>query len=131
MTQVEQVPDPKLAPFGDHSYISLETFKRNGQGVRTAVWFVLHNDAIYVYTEADSGKIKRIRNNPRVRVALCNVRGDVRGEWVEATASIVDGDERLTADRLLDRKYFLKKILNILTKLNRHARAMIRIEAAP
>ena len=124
------MPDPTFAPLGDQKYISLETFKTNGQGVKTPGWFVLHNGALYVYTEADSWKVKRIGNNPRVRVAACSLRGAVKGPWLDAKASIVDGDERLTADRLLDRKYFLKKILNLLTKINRHERAMIKVETA-
>jgi len=123
------VPDPKLAQFGVQKYISLETFKKNGQGVKTPVWFVLHNDALYAYTQADSWKVKRIRNHARVRVAACSVRGDVKGPWLDATASIVEGDERLAADRLLDRKYFLKVIFNFLSRINRHKRAMIKIEA--
>ena len=122
--------DPKLAQFRSQKYISLETFKKNGVGVKTPVWFVLHNNALYVYTEADSWKVKRIRNNPRVRVAVCNIRGDVKGQWLDGTASLVDGDERLAADKLLDRKYFLKVIFNFLSRMNRHTRAMIRIEAA-
>jgi uncharacterized protein len=122
------VPDPKLAQFDGQKYISVETFKKNGQGVKTPVWFVLHENVFYMYTEADSWKVKRIRNNPRVRVAACNVRGAVKGQWLDATASIVEGDERLAADRLLDQKYFLKKIFNVLSRLNRHKRAMIRIE---
>ena len=122
--------DPKLAQFRGQKYISLETFKKNSVGVKTPVWFVLHNNALYVYTEADSWKVKRIRNNPRVRVAVCNIRGDVKGQWLDGTASIVDGDERLAADKLLDRKYFLKVIFNFLSRINQHTRAMIRIEAA-
>ena len=122
------MPESTFAELGSHKYISLETFKKNGQGVKTPVWFVLHNGALYVYTEADSWKTKRIRNNPRVRVAVCNVRGDVRGPWLDATASIVEGEERRTADKLLDRKYFLKVIFNFLTKINRHTRAMIKIK---
>jgi PPOX class probable F420-dependent enzyme len=122
------VPDPKLAQFDGQNYISVETFKKNGQGVKTPVWFVLHENVFYLYSEADSWKVKRIRNNPRVRVAPCNVRGAVKGQWLDATASFVEGDERLAADRLLDRKYFLKKIFNFLTRINRHKRAMIRIE---
>ena len=124
------MPDPKLAPFAGQNYISLETFKKNGQGVKTPVWFVLHKDALYVYTEADSWKVERIRNNPRVRVAVCNVRGDIKGPSLDATASLIDGDERLAADKLLDRKYFLKKLFNFLTRINRHKRAMIKIETA-
>ena len=84
----------------------------------------------YLYTKADSWKVKRIRNNPRVRVAVCNVRGDIKGPWLDATASLVEGDERLAADKLLDRKYFFKRIFNFLTRINRHTRAMIKIETA-
>jgi PPOX class probable F420-dependent enzyme len=124
------VPDARLAPFGGQNYISLETFKKSGQGMKTPVWFVLHENAFYVYTEADSWKVKRMRNNPRVRVAVCNMRGDIKGPWLDATASLVEGDERLAADKLLDRKYFLKKIFNFLTRINRHKRAMIKIETA-
>ena len=117
-----------LAQLGGQKYISLETFKKNGQGVKTPVWFVLHENAFYVYTEADSWKVKRIRHTPRVRVAVCNMRGVIKGPWLDAAASVVEGDERLTADKLLDRKYFLKKIFNVLTRLNRHKRTMIKIE---
>ena len=124
------MPDPTLAQFERENYISIETFKKNGQGVQTPVWFVLHANAFYIYTEAESWKVKRIRNNPRVRVAACNVRGSIKGPWLEATASLIEGDERLAADALLDRKYFLKKIFNFLTKINRHKRAMIKIETA-
>ena len=123
------MPDPQLAQFAGQNYLSLETFKRNGQGVKTPIWFVLHENAFYVYTEADSWKVKRIRNNRRVRVAACNVRGDLRGPWLDATASLVEGDARLAPDKLLDRKYFMKKIFNVLTRMNRHERAMIKIEA--
>jgi len=121
------MPGSKLVSLGSEKYISLETFKKNGEGVKTPVWFVLHNDALYVYTEADSWKVKRIRRNPRVRVAACTMRGAVTGPWLDATASLVEGDERLAADKLLNKKYFLKVIFNVLTKINRHQRAMIRI----
>ena len=119
-----------LAQLGGRKYISLETFKKNGQGVKTPVWFVLHRDALYAYTDADSWKVERIRNNPRVRVAICNIRGDIKGPWLDAKASLVEGEERVAADRLLNRKYFLKKLLNFLTRINRHKRAMIKIEPA-
>jgi PPOX class probable F420-dependent enzyme len=124
------VPDSPFARLADRKYISLETFKKNGEGVRTPLWFVLHDGALYVYTEADSWKVKRIQNNPHVRVASSTIRGHVTGPWVNGTASFVDGEERRVADRLLDRKYYLKVIFNWLTKMNRHKRAMIRIQPA-
>jgi PPOX class probable F420-dependent enzyme len=122
------VPQSSFEHLAGDKYISLETFKKNGDGVKTPVWFVLHDGALYVYTEADSWKVKRIRNNRRVRVAACDIRGRVKGPWVDASASFVEGEERRTADKLLDRKYFLKVIFNVLTRLNRHARAMVKIE---
>jgi uncharacterized protein len=124
------MPDSPFDPFGDHKYLSLETFKKDGRGVQTPVWFVLHDGALYVYTEADSWKVKRIRNNPRVRVALCTVRGRVIGPWADGTASIVEGAERVMADQLLDRKYFLKRLANWFRRVSPRARAMIRIRPA-
>ena len=119
----------RLAPFRHQKYLNLETFKRDGRGVKTPVWFVLRkNGAFYVYTEAGSWKVKRIRNNPRVRIAPCDMRGRVSAEWQAATAQIVSGEEEQVANRLLDRKYFLKMFFNLLTKLNRHPRAMLKIE---
>jgi uncharacterized protein len=121
------VDNPKMKQFEGQNYVALETFKKNGMGVKTPVWFVSYNDTLYVYTEADSWKVKRIRNNPRVRVAVCDMRGNVKGTWMEGTASFVSGDEQRVADRLLDQKYFLKKIFNFLTKIKRHERAMIKV----
>jgi PPOX class probable F420-dependent enzyme len=118
----------RLAPFRNQKYLNLETFKRDGRGVKTPVWFVLReNGAFYVYTEAESWKVKRIRQNPRVRVAPCDMRGNVTGAWQVASAQIVSGEEEQVANRLLDRKYFLKKIFNVLTKLTRQKRAMLKI----
>ena len=119
----------QVAPFRNQKYLNLETFTRNGRGVKTPVWFVLReNGAFYVYTEAESWKVKRIRRNPSVRLAPCDMRGNVTGAWQTATARIINGEEEQEANRLLDRKYFLKKIFNLLTKLNRHKRAMLKIE---
>lgn len=118
----------KLAPFRDGKYVSLETFKKNGVGVKTPVWYVLHEGKFYIYTEADSWKVKRIRNNSRVQLAPCDMRGNVEGAFLDGRAQIISGDEEKMADRLLDQKYFFKKIFNFTTKINRHKRAMIRVD---
>jgi uncharacterized protein len=121
------VTESSLAQFCGQNYLSIETFRKNGQGVKTPVWFVLHGGIFYVYTEADSGKVKRIRNNSRVRLAVCDMRGNVKGSWIDATATLVDGDEQRAADRLLDQKYFLKRISNVFRTFRPHPRAYIKI----
>jgi len=115
--------------FAGHSYISLESFRRTGQGVATPVWFAEEQGILYVYSEAASGKIKRIRNNPRVRIAPCDARGSLRGDWVEATARILDGDEARHADDLLNAKYgFMKRLLGFFAKFRPHPRAWLAIQ---
>jgi uncharacterized protein len=114
-----------FAPFAGQKYLNLETFKKNGTGVKTPVWFAEDpsvsldsNDAkLYVYTIGVSGKVKRIRNNPRVRVAPCDMRGKVLGEWIEARAEIVTGEEDARGTQLLKKKYFpWKQLLDFFAK---------------
>ena len=90
-----------FAAFAGHKYLNLETFKKNGEGVKTPVWFAadpasdLASNAarLYTYTIGNSGKVKRIRNNASVRIAPCDARGKVLGEWVEARAESVTGED--------------------------------------
>ncbi len=120
--------DDKLAQFANQKYLNLESYRRNGQAARTPLWFVEENGALYFYTPAHSYKVKRIRNNPRVRVAPCDARGALKGEWVDATARRVYGDEARRADELLNRKYGLaKRILNFFAKIRGHERAAFAI----
>lgn len=116
-----------------HKYLSLESFRKNGQGVRTPVWFA--SDApngpvqtLYVYSTADSGKAKRIPNNPRVRLAPCNARGKPLGEWVEARAGIATGAEAEKGIRLLNTKYFpWKQLLDFFSKFSRRGHVVFAI----
>lgn len=86
-------------------YLSLTSFRRDGTGVATPVWFVSDNGRLLVETDADSYKVKRIRRDAHVRVALCDARGHIRGEPVDAEARILPEDERERVERLLGRKY--------------------------
>jgi len=78
-----------LAAFDRERYMSLATFRRTGAEVRTPVWFVAVDGKIYLFTAGESGKVKRLRRSPRVRVALSDMRGAVRGVWWDAAARIV------------------------------------------
>jgi hypothetical protein len=58
-------------PFEKQKYLNIETFRKNGEGVRTPVWFVQDGEVLYARTIANSGKVKRIRNNGQVKIAPC------------------------------------------------------------
>ena len=77
---------------GRESYVNLVTFRKSGVEVRTPVWIAPCDDKLVVYTNAQSGKVKRIRNNGRVRLAPCDARGKLRGDWVDARARMLDDD---------------------------------------
>lgn len=117
-----------LAPFTEWNYINLETYRKNGQGVRTPVWFAERDGVFYFYTEAESFKVKRIRNNPRVRVAPCDVRGNIKGEWIEGQARILQGEESRLAHELITAKYgWQKKIGDFLARFRNRPRAEVAI----
>jgi len=116
-----------LAAFKGENYLSLESIRKNGIAVATPVWFAEQDGVIYVYSEAVAAKVKRIRNNPRVRIAPCTYNGKLRGEWVPATAKIVDGAEEEMAQRLLDRKYWLKRLGNWYQRWRGYPRTTIAI----
>jgi PPOX class probable F420-dependent enzyme len=86
-------------------YLSLTSFRRDGTGVATPVWFVSDNGHLVVGTDAHSYKVKRIRRDPHVRIAVCDARGRLRGEAVDAEAKILPDSERERVERLLARKY--------------------------
>jgi PPOX class probable F420-dependent enzyme len=95
--------DTDTAPLAKESFISVTTFKRDGTPVATPVWCAGENGSLLVYTEADSGKVKRIRHDPHVSVAPCNFRGTSRGPAVDADATILDDTDDVAV--LLARKY--------------------------
>ena len=128
-----------FAAFAGHKYLNLETFKKSGEGVKTPVWFAADpsasldsNDAkLNVYTIGVSGKVKRIRNNPRVKIAPCDMRGRVLGEWVEARVAIVTGEEAARGMRLLNKKYFpWKQMLDFFAMFRRRERTVFAIRPA-
>ena len=121
-----------FAAFEGQKYLSLETFRKNGEGVRTPIWFAAEEDAaaavLYIYTIADTGKVKRIRNNPRVRIAPCDVRGKVTGDWVAGRVEILSGDAAARGTRALNRKYFpLKQVMGFFARFSRRERMVMAL----
>ena len=86
-------------------YLSLTSYKRDGTAVATPVWFAEREGRLLVQTDAASGKVKRIRRNPAVRVAACTASGRLRGEQLAAVAELLPDPETGPAEQLLRRKY--------------------------
>jgi hypothetical protein len=128
-----------FAGFAGQKYLNLETFKKSGEGVKTPVWFAADpsaklqsNDAkLYVYTIGVSGKVKRIRNNASVKIAPCNMRGDVQGDWVPARAEILSGTEAAHGMQLLNKKYVpWKQLLDFFARFRKRERTVFIIRPA-
>ena len=101
----EQHPTNDLSVVHGHQYISLTTFRKNGKGVITPVWFVQRDGKLCVWTQANSGKVKRLRNNARVTLSPCTVRGKVLGPAVEGEVRILSGQEAEEVGSLFVEKY--------------------------
>jgi len=97
--------------FSDVKYINLETLRKNGAEVKTPVWFVTYNDLIYVITRERTGKVKRLRNNPKVRICPSSFKGKPTGEWISGNAILVEGEEAKNAIALRKKKYGIKALL--------------------
>lgn len=86
-------------------YIRLSTFRKSGEAVPTPVWFARIGENLYVTTGRNTGKAKRIRNNPDVAIAPSDFRGRPKGRDIRAVARLTDEPKGGTADRALRKKY--------------------------
>jgi PPOX class probable F420-dependent enzyme len=73
-------------------YLSITSYQRDGTGVATPVWFVADGERLLVETDAGSYKVKRIRRDPHVSVAMCSARGKTMSDPVEAHAEVLPWD---------------------------------------
>ena len=121
--------DTRLSQFQNQSYLNLETFRKNGVGVMTPVWCVEDGGVLYVRTIANSGKVKRIRNNSQVRVVPSGGRGEPRGEWVDACAALADETRSEQVNRLMKHKYGMQKsMFDLLGRFNKSDYATLAIQ---
>ena len=86
-------------------YMSLTTFRKSDKPVPTPVWFVAKNAKLCVWTQLNSGKVKRLRHNSRVTLAPCTMGGKVIGPTVEGIARLVSPQEKEEVRLLLLAKY--------------------------
>lgn len=115
-----------------HSYMNLTTYRKSGEAVTTTVWFALVDGNAYVFTGLESGKAKRIRNNPRVRVQPSNARGKTKGASVEAEVRLMDRSEEAMADRAIKAKYgWQYRLFNFVLNLPRNPPEHVFLEVRP
>jgi hypothetical protein len=101
-----------LEPFQRQKFLNLETFRKSGEGMKTPVWFVQEGETLFVRTVANSGKVKRIRNNGNVKIAPCEMDGTLLGDWAPAVArEVKDKETGRRVDRLLGKKYGVQKTM--------------------
>lgn len=116
------------------SYISFSTFRKNGDSVETPVWFAPHGDHYYVFSAASAGKVKRLRNSTRSRIAPCSVTGALHGDWRDSRALILQQAEEIQcAKQALLKKYGWQMcLLNISSwiggKINQRAYIKITLD---
>jgi len=113
-------PGDMLSQFVREKHISLETYRKTGEAIRTPVWFIEENGELFVRTDSSTGKIKRIRNNPRVRLAPCNSRGTVKGTWVDGEARMIEPESSEHVFFLLKKKYGMSyRIIRFVQRFSR------------
>ena len=117
-----------LETFEKAKYINIQTYKKTGQPISTPVWFIIKDNKIFFRTSHNSGKIKRIRNNNKVKFALCDIRGKIKGEWYEGIAKIEnDSDNSILFQ--INKKYGLSsRLMKIFYKIKKIDIVILSIE---
>ncbi len=111
-----------------YKYISLTTFRKSGEPVSTPIWFVEKGISIYVWTEKNSWKVKRLRHDSRVRVAPSTYRGRAVGPSVDGTARIVSPQAQEEIENLMAAKY--GRMMRLASFLNRN-KETVAVEINP
>ena len=94
-----------LSALDGHQNCLLVTFKRDGSPVPTPVWFGVADGKLYLRTESDTAKVKRVRSDPHVRVGPCNSRGKPLGPLAEGRARVVGPDEEELAEAAIQSNF--------------------------
>lgn len=113
-------------------YVSLTTFTKDGRPKPVPIWIARDGDRALMITEKNSWKVKRIRNTPRVTLAVCDMRGNVKGEPVEAVATVLDDSQTEDVYRAITRRYgIVGRVFAIFSKLRGGAGRTVGLEIRP
>ncbi|CAM2918580.1 PPOX class F420-dependent enzyme [Mycobacterium intermedium] len=108
---------PSFADLAKAKYILLTTFTKDGRPKPVPVWAAADGDRLLVITQEKSWKVKRIRNTPRVTLAICDVRGNPKSEAVEGTATVLDKSQNAAVYDAIGKRYgIVGKVFNLFSK---------------
>ena len=109
---------PTFADVAKAQYVLLTTFTKDGRPKPTPIWAAPDGDRLLVITQEKSWKVKRIRNTPRVTLAVCDMGGHPKSEPIEATATILDKSQTGVVYDAVGREYgLIGRIFNLFSKL--------------
>ena len=119
-----------IEQFKRQQYINLETFRKNGEGVKTPVWFVMEDGVLYTRTMINAWKVKRLNRDPRIKVAPCDVQGNPLGTWVDGRATEIDDPVLANhVNTLFNKKYgLLKRGFDLMGRIRNRQMTAVRIE---
>jgi hypothetical protein len=124
MERPVQRPAADLETLFPGRYLSVTSFRRDGSGVATPVWFVSDGRRLFALTDLHSAKVRRMRRNPRVLVASCRADGKLRGEPLPARAEVLTATPELErVQKLLMERYKLSyRLVMLIYRLGRRLR---------
>jgi PPOX class probable F420-dependent enzyme len=123
---------PTFTDIAKAQYILLTTFTKDGRPKPTAIWAANKDERLLVITGAESWKVKRIRNIPRVTLAICDRGGHPKSEAIEATATILDKSQTgLVYDAIGSEYGIVGKVFNVFSKLRGGVSNNVGLELRP
>jgi PPOX class probable F420-dependent enzyme len=119
-----QRPAADLEALFPGRYLSVTSFKRDGTGVATPLWFVSDGRRLFALTDLHSAKVRRMRRNPHVLVASCRANGKLRSEPLPAHVEILtDTPELERVRKLLIKRYKISyRLVMLIYRLGRRLR---------
>jgi PPOX class probable F420-dependent enzyme len=113
-------------------YVLLTTFTKDVRPKPTAIWAANHGDRLLVITQEKSWKVKRIRNTPRVTLAICDRGGTPKSEAIEATATVLDSSQTgLVYDAIGNEYGIVGKVFNVFSKVRGGMSNNVGLELRP
>lgn len=86
-------------------YVAFTTYRRDGTPVVTPVWAAAEGDSLFIFSNPNAGKVKRVRTSSRATVAPCTATGTITGAALPAEAYLLSDDQMPKVWKLLVKKY--------------------------